>query len=66
MRLQTVMANILIKSRENMLTHAGSYSDKAEAKKFMTGYEASLVHMQNDLGMFFHRYPKVRDMEVVE
>lgn len=67
MKLETLMADILINARMTGKQNAASISDKQRSKDFLVGFEAALVLVQTDLGMAFKRMkPEIKKMELME
>jgi hypothetical protein len=67
MRLETLMANILIHARTQAKENYNSTTDKKKAKVFAEGWEAALMQVQLDLGVAFGRMkPEAKLMELMD
>jgi hypothetical protein len=66
MKLETLMANILINAYKTGRQNTGSMTDKKRAKDYAQGYTAALTLVQADLGMAFKRMkPEIKKMELM-
>lgn len=67
MKIETLMADILIRARAVGKQSANSITDKKQKEVFLFGYETALMQVQLDLGMAFKRMkPEAKKMELME
>lgn len=65
MKIETVMADILINAHKVGETNANSLNDKTKRKHYLEGYKAALLQVSLDLGLAFGRMKKeIKEMEV--